>query len=1074
MHKPTLFDFDYYLDLPSQDKFPLNLNEQGRRVKDILLSDIRNSENYIILTGFTSLANLIDIFGSVDYPKLKQLRIVIGFDPDERVARRLAHYSLPTEIKNYWAKQNVSIKLCGPIINIIEKIREGKFTFKVKDKLHSKIYVGDSTAILGSSNFSKSGTIYQTEANIRLTASVSDTERTQYNDTKRIAEYYYNIANDYNEGIIALLNSLLKEATWEEALARAIAEILESKWMKDYPVLYNALISHSLWPSQKIGIARAMKIVQDQGRVLLADPTGSGKTKFATALAYTLFHWLWENGLKDRSNALIICPKSVTENWEREQEHFALYNKIESMGKLSLGNTKNQLALQKAIEHADILVVDEAHNYLHPKSKRSQAIIPKGSSNVILSTATPINKKAEDLLRLIELLDIDNLNDDDLEEYLQLRKNWKKQIDQSYLAKLKGYVNQFIVRRTKKELNSMIEREPSHYKNRLGHTCKYPKPISDVYSTGETKQDKELAQQILALTQQLKGIHYLQTLRIPEYYYNDDEKVSFVKRRFTSATALAGYMIRSYLRSSHCALHEYLFGTDAANEKFELKSTKNKSGNIVSKIEKQRLALPKKYIEDHFIPNEHKWLYDEVLYKIACEEEIIIYKSIGQLAEKLSGKREDQKADTLIKNAIKHKKVLAFDATIITLDYLQKIIASKNEKIKTIVAAGHSEKNKGQVKELFALGADSEDPLIALCSDAMSEGINLQDASCLVLLDMPSVLRVIEQRIGRLERMDCEHEQITILWPDDSEAFSLKGDKRMIDILQVTDNLIGNNVDIPKTIYDKFLKNSIDTISVIEAFNEYSDEEHEWEGVKDSTQYLYQLIEGKDALIDSATYEMYKDVDATVKTAVSFIEGDTNWCFFAFRGSTTKSPKWLLIDERNVGHTEFSTITQKLKQYLVKDNIVQRKWSEVDAEGQVKRITQQLRKQEVNLLPWKKKRALTRGEAILKKYIDEKFKNCDVMPKAEKLLSLFHPSFDADEYVDLDHFSELWLAILIPALDNLKSIKTKRRKILTLKDLNASNVDLTEKEIDWLLQHCQYANTLDEMISACIIGIAKK
>ena len=42
-----------------------------------------------ILTGFTSLAKLIDIFGTVDYPMLQELRDVIGFDPYKRVSQRL-------------------------------------------------------------------------------------------------------------------------------------------------------------------------------------------------------------------------------------------------------------------------------------------------------------------------------------------------------------------------------------------------------------------------------------------------------------------------------------------------------------------------------------------------------------------------------------------------------------------------------------------------------------------------------------------------------------------------------------------------------------------------------------------------------------------------------------------------------------------------------------------------------------------------------------------------------------------------------------------------------------------------
>src|SRR6202012_3794979 len=99
---------------------------------------------------------------------------------------------------------------------------------------------------------------------------------------------------------------------------------------------------------------------------------------------------------------------------------------------------------------------------------------------------------------------------------------------------------------------------------------------------------------------------------------------------------------------------------------------------------------------------------------------------------------------------------------------------------------GLNTKSKNQVKDYLSLGSTNNNELIALCSDAMSEGINLQDAKALVLLDMPSVLRIIEQRIGRLERMDSEHDQIFIFWPDDSDEFSLKGDKRMVDILMVT------------------------------------------------------------------------------------------------------------------------------------------------------------------------------------------------------------------------------------------------------------------------------------------------
>ncbi len=70
-------------------------------------------------------------------------------------------------------------------------------------------------------------------------------------------------------------------------------------------------------------------------------------------------------------------------------------------------------------------------------------------------------------------------------------------------------------------------------------------------------------------------------------------------------------MIRAYLRSSHCALHEYLYGTEDANKRFALKSIKNISGNTIGKIEKYRGTKPKQYVSDDLLIKEHKWLYYE-------------------------------------------------------------------------------------------------------------------------------------------------------------------------------------------------------------------------------------------------------------------------------------------------------------------------------------------------------------------------------------------------------------------------------------------------------------------------------
>jgi hypothetical protein len=250
-------------------------------------------------------------------------------------------------------------------------------------------------------------------------------------------------------------------------------------------------------------------------------------------------------------------------------------------------------------------------------------------------------------------------------------------------------------------------------------------------------------------------------------------------------------------------------------------------------------------------------------------------------------------------------------------------------------------------------------------------------------------------------------------------------------------------------------------------------EEHEWEGVRDSTQDLYSLIEGDSALIDNKTYEMYKDVDSTVKTAVSFIEANKSWCFFAFRGSVSKSPKWLFIDENNKGYTDFSEISEKLKLYLDRKNIIQRKWKEVDTSHTINQIIYKLRKQEIAILPWKKRRALQQGEKILKYHLSNIFISEKDKLNSQRLLALFNPETEEDNYVDLDRFADLWLDILIPELDKLKSQRARKRRLFTLLDLTYRNVVLNKDHLVWLLDNCHYSNTLDEMISACIIGLPK-
>lgn len=208
-------------------------------------------------------------------------------------------------------------------------------------------------------------------------------------------------------------------------------------------------------------------------------------------------------------------------------------------------------------------------------------------------------------------------------------------------------------------------------------------------------------------------------------------------------------MIRAALRSSHIALVEHIEGSQKAMEYFKFNGKNNHTGNkiktITSLIESNKLPKRNRIFTKALFPS---WLIDKDEYISACKQELMIYKKISSLAKKLSGQRELGKVEELVKLSKKHQNILAFDSTVITLYYFKKLFQEKYPNQKLLVASGSEKDNDSKkVMELFNLQSESTENCIALCSDKMSESIDLQKASSVVLLDLPSVLRIVEQRI---------------------------------------------------------------------------------------------------------------------------------------------------------------------------------------------------------------------------------------------------------------------------------------------------------------------------------------
>lgn len=1058
-------DFDAE-NWPDQEQFPLNLSAHQRAVQTIVYSDIKESKEYLILTGFTSLSNLIDFFGSHELGHLKKVRILIGFEPNIRGRKGYSMVKLDREIKEYWLKKGLSIMYGGAVMNLIEKINQKEVQFRYLDKLHAKLYIGDQYAILGSSNFSKNGLNDQDEANIRVCKNESH-EQKQYEGIQLIGNSYWEDAADYNEKMIDLLGNLIQQVSWQEAMARAIAEMLEGEWLTSYREILEKLQNANLWPTQWKGLAQAMTILQSQSNVLIADPTGAGKTKMCTSIVLSLQHWLFESGRNHHTNALAICPPLVVKKWTAEFQEQERINSVVSMGLLSNATEERKKDIEKKLQIAHILTVDEAHNYLSQYSNRTETLKHNRAGFKLLVTATPISKKLEDLLQLIQLLDVDNLSDEQFLIFEELLQKRNRKTDE-HIEQLRGFISTFTVRRTKRALNVEIQKEPEKYRNSLGDTCKFPTQIAETYTTLETDNDKKIVEKISELAKQINGITHLTKFSKPEFELTlEENKEAYIKNRIRAGQALCVYQIRAALRSSHVALIEHIEGTKAAEIHFGFEGKSNLSGDKIATIQKiiEKNELPKKssIFKNEYFP---EWLTNKELYIKACLDDLSIYKQISALAKNLSGEREEGKLQQLIAIQKKHTHVLAFDSTVITLYYLRKLFLEKYKEKNILIASG-SEKDKDSKKvlDVFSLTSTSKDPIIALCSDKMSESVDLQKASAVVLLDLPSVLRVVEQRIGRADRMDSFHDSITVFWPDDSEEYSLKSDRRIVDTNELVDKIYGTNVHIPENLKGKHFVQTDSINDIINEFKEFNDKQESWEGVNDSFQSIISLKEGENPLITEELYEQFRGIETAVRTRVSFVGSENDWCFIALKGDKERSPRWYFIDSNDHVHGHLPDVCQLLRENILKkSNSLE--WQQKSLEHYVNLFKQKERE----LLPPKKKRALEVAEVILTRQRKQKEISHEISKAIDQLLEFLSkkPQF----IIDYEHFADEWITVLQPYLDEKRSNQGRRKKLFNLNNLkNDRSIIFNEKILLKLVNNTRFTEDIDSKIASCIIGV---
>lgn len=600
-------------------------------------------------------------------------------------------------------------------------------------------------------------------------------------------------------------------------------------------------------------------------RLLVADEVGLGKTIEAG-------HILLEMKARhELNNALIICPNSLLTKWQEELEnrfnlHFTIYGsgQMNSLltdikqptnffGIVNYEKIRNNNLLD-IIENRnmmfDFIICDEAHrmrNHTAAVHGAARKFLDK-SHAVLFLTATPIMTSPDNLFWLLNLLDE------------------------------KSYDNQYLFNNALKE-NAPFVRALSQ----LGDMRISPKKII-----------RELCDSIVNSSYVVGERVYEQSHTIQDKY-ND---VPIFKRIISQSRQPDNYELRVHLQSDISSLN-VINGIFTRNRKrdvmFELSQAQRAAQPryIPFSVEERAIydheleSYKKKYtyIDDF---GKLKWIEGRQLGYISLERQLAssLYSYLEGIDKAVL--RKDAKYDELM--TIYHevcvrnnKKLIVFAVYNHTIDYLFKRMTIDNIQVKVINAKLNSEERKSVVEEF----RNKSQYKILLASEVGSEGLDMQFCDALVNYDLPWNPMVVEQRIGRIDRIGQTSPVINIYNMVMQDTIHERIYYRLLERINIFTSCIGDIEAILDSEYNgQSLKETLNQLERQLYSLELTDEQKQQQADQMQMAFINEkqhLEQVSDQLTDTLTNDIYfrNEIDSIVrnyryitsKEIINYIEG---------------------------------------------------------------------------------------------------------------------------------------------------------------------------------------------------------
>lgn len=763
-------------------------NEQGYSLADrfrVLLGN--NTRAFDCLVGYFFLSGfrrLVD-----DLKTTEKIRILIGLQTDRPTFDLLSQAKtqmkidlrshaevkerMPGEILSELENSEDSNEIELGVRQFIDWVKSSKLEIRAypSAKLHAKLYIMTFVAghidkgrvITGSSNFSESGLVANLEFNVEL---------------KNRADYEFALSkfNELWTQSVEVSKAYVQTVELRSPFAQFTPYELYLKFLYEYfktELSHRGTVDSIYLPArfmklkyQDDAVIAAQRTLDEYGGVFLADVVGLGKTYMAALLARQL-----------QGQIIVIAPPTLLDDnnpgsWPNVFRDFQVKQAMfKSIGKL------DEL-IRQGVEKYDNVFIDESHRFRTETNQTYERLaqICRGK-RVILVSATPLNNQPQDILSQIKLFQngkastIPNVRD--LEAFfgklVKRLKRLDRQIDRErYFTVVRENAKEIrekilkhlMIRRTRTEITRYYAADLAAQKLQFPEVVA-PEPL---FYQLNARENQVFNQTIVRLTREFIYARYK-----PLTYYKGDRAEGEV----TAQKNLAKFMKILLVKRLESSFHAFRLTVKRFIKTYEQFLLAFENGSVF--ISKKHIGKIFELLEQDDIARVQELLDADLAEELSADDfiedfpkdlakDLIVLRNIYAEWESIDRDPKWEKLATALQNnaILREQQLVLFTESKETALYLaERLRKELNEKV--IVFSGDSDASAREelIRNFDARATHpADDYRILVTTEVLAEGVSLHRANIVLNYDIPWNPTRLIQRVGRVNRVDTEHDRI--------------------------------------------------------------------------------------------------------------------------------------------------------------------------------------------------------------------------------------------------------------------------------------------------------------------------